>query len=59
MSAMADSDSHPLLERLQEHWLSNFLLNVAGYGVIVIPAALLIRWLKELPVLKTGGSRVP
>ena len=43
------------LSQLQEHWLFNFLLNLAGYGLIVAPAALLIRWLKSWPPLHTGS----
>ena len=44
------------LGQLQDHWLFNFLLNLAGYGVIVVPAALLIRWLRSWPPLHTGSS---
>ncbi len=47
---------HPLelLDLVQEHWLGSFLLNILGYALIIVPAALLIRRWKQDPYVKRG-----
>lgn len=53
---VADTQSKilSLLEAIQEHWLGSFLLNLLGYALIIVPAALLIkRWQKD-PRIKRG-----
>ena len=44
-----------ILEAIQEHWLGSFLLNSLGYALIILPAALLIRRLKDSPSIRSGG----
>lgn len=39
---------------LQDHWLGSFVLNLLGYGLIILPAALLIRRWKNDPMVKAG-----
>ena len=39
---------------IQEHWLGNFVLNLVGYGLIILPAALLIRRWKSSTSVKAG-----
>lgn len=39
---------------LQGHWLGNFCLNLLGYGLIIVPAALLIRRLRKNPAVEKG-----
>ena len=50
---------HPfeVLDQIQEHWLGSFILNVLGYALIVIPAALLIRKWKNDPAVRRGEKR--
>ena len=43
-----------MLEAIQEHWLGSFLLNVLGYALILVPAALLIRHWKKSPRVQRG-----
>jgi hypothetical protein len=43
-----------MLEAVQEHWLGSFLLNVLGYALILVPAALLIRHWKKSPLVQRG-----
>jgi hypothetical protein len=43
------------LEMLQDHWLGSFLLNLLGYALIILPAALLIRRWKNDPLVKAGN----
>lgn len=47
-----------VLEAVQEHWLGSFLLNSLGYALIILPAALLIRRLKDSPSIKSGQGPV-
>ena len=44
-----------MVTALQENWLGSFLLNVIGYGLIILPAALAIRKWKESPLVKQGA----
>ena len=44
-----------MIEAIQEHWLGSFLLNVLGYALILVPAALLIRRWKKSPLVQRGG----
>lgn len=46
-----------LLEASQEHWLGSFILNLLGYALIIVPAALLIRKWKKDPRVKRGIKR--
>ena len=43
-----------MLEGVQEHWLGSFLLNLIGYGLIILPAALLIRRWKRSQLVQKG-----
>ena len=45
---------HNVLSALQGHWLGNFCLNLLGYGLIIVPAALLIRRLRKNPLVERG-----
>ena len=45
-----------MLEAVQEHWLGSFLFNVLGYLLILLPAALLIRYWKNSPLVKKGKN---
>lgn len=42
------------LQMVQDHWLGSFLLNILGYALIVVPAALLIRRWKGDPAVRAG-----
>lgn len=42
---------------VQEHWLGNFILNLIGYGLIILPAALLIRRWKNSTLVKAGSAQ--
>lgn len=41
-------------QAVQDHWLGSFLLNVLGYTLIILPAAVLIRRWKNSPQVKRG-----
>lgn len=41
-------------QAFQEFWLGNFILNVLGYAVLIIPGYLLVRWLQRLPQVERG-----
>ena len=43
-------------EAVQEHWLGNFVLNLVGYGLIILPSALLIRRWKNSTLVKAGNG---
>ena len=43
-----------LLQVVQEHWLGSFFLNILGYALIIVPAALLIRRWKKDPQIRAG-----
>lgn len=43
-----------ILQVFQEHWLGSFILNLLGYALIILPAALLIRRWKKDPQIKEG-----
>lgn len=45
-----------MLEAVQEHWLGSFLFNILGYLLILLPAALLIRYWKNSPLVKKGKN---
>lgn len=45
-----------MLEAMQEHWLGSFLFNVLGYLLILLPAALLIRYWKNSPLVQRGRT---
>lgn len=45
-----------MLQAIQEHWLGSFVLNLLGYALIVLPAALLIRRWKQSPEIRSGES---
>ena len=55
LESKGSTDWWAVLEAVQEHWLGSFLLNVLGYALIILPAALLIRKLKDSPSIKHGG----
>lgn len=38
----------------QDYWFINFLLNLLGYGVLLLPGFLLIRYLQKLPEVERG-----
>lgn len=44
-----------LFQMVQDHWLGSFCLNLLGYALIVLPAALLIRRWKKDPQVKAGN----
>jgi len=48
-----------MLEGVQEHWLGSFLLNLIGYGLIILPAALLIRRWKRSQLVQKGMYVLP
>lgn len=50
----ADAGFVAMLGMVQDHWLGSFLLNVLGYVLIILPAALLIRRWKKDPQVKRG-----
>ena len=41
---------------LQGHWLGNFCLNLLGYALIIVPAALTIRQLKKNALVEKGND---
>ena len=43
-----------MLQAVQNHWLGSFLLNILGYLLILVPAALLIRRWKKSPLVQRG-----
>lgn len=43
-----------LFQMVQDHWLGSFCLNLLGYALIILPAALLIRRWKKDPQVKAG-----
>ena len=43
-----------VLSAVQAHWLGNFCLNLLGYAVLIVPAALLIRRLRKNPLVEKG-----
>lgn len=45
-----------VFQAVQDHWLGSFLLNVLGYALIIVPAALLIRRWQNNPQIKKGES---
>ena len=47
-----------MFQAIQNHWLGSFLLNVLGYLLILIPAALLIRHWKNSPLVKRGKEEI-
>lgn len=42
------------LQAFQEFWLGNFILNILGYAVLILPGYLLVRWLQRLPQVERG-----
>lgn len=48
-----------MFEGVQEHWLGSFLLNLIGYGLIILPAALLIRRWKRSQLVQKGMYVLP
>lgn len=48
-------DRAAMLETIQNHWLGSFALNVLGYVLILVPAALLVRHWKKSPLVQRGG----
>ncbi len=49
-------DLSAMLAAVQEHWLGSFVLNLIGYALIIIPAALLIRRWKASTAIKNGRT---
>lgn len=47
-------DLSSVLGTVQEHWLGSFLLNLLGYGLIILPAAFFIRRWKKDPAVQSG-----
>lgn len=41
-------------QAFQEFWLGNFILNILGYAVLILPGYLLVRWLQRLPQVERG-----
>ena len=41
------SEMESVMSSIQENWFGNFLLNICAYGVIILPAALFIRYFKN------------
>ncbi len=50
-------DVSAMLAAVQEHWLGSFVLNLIGYALIIVPAALLIRRWKTSTAIKNGTRR--
>ncbi|TSK58190.1 Adenosine 3'-phospho 5'-phosphosulfate transporter 1 [Bagarius yarrelli] len=50
----ADIGETLLLEGWQDVWVFRFFLNILGYGTIIIPGYLLIRYLRRINYLETG-----
>ena len=44
------------LDTVQNNWLGSFVLNVLGYAIVVVPAGLLIKYLKESPQVQQGNN---
>ena len=42
-------------QAFQEFWLGNFILNILGYAVLILPGYLLVRWLQRLPQVERGS----
>ena len=42
------------LQAIQEFWLVNFILNLLGYAVLILPGYFLVRWLQRLPQVERG-----
>ena len=51
---MVATDWGEVLGAIQEHWLGSFLLNILGYALIILPAAVLIRKWKTSPEVQSG-----
>ena len=51
-------DLSSVLDTFQEHWLGSFLLNLLGYALIILPAALLIRRWKKDPAVQSGENLI-
>ena len=49
-------DFSAMLQTVQEHWLGSFVLNLLGYALIVLPAALLIRRWKQSAEIRSGEN---
>lgn len=49
-------DFAAMLQTVQEHWLGSFVLNLLGYALIVLPAALLIRRWKQSAEVRSGEN---
>jgi len=45
---------HNVLTAVQSNWLGNFGLNLLGYAIIIVPAALIIQRLKKDPLVERG-----
>ena len=41
----------------QEYWLVNFLLNLLGYGILLVPGYFLIRFLQKMPEVERGDCK--
>ena len=49
-----DASLSAMFAAIQENWLGSFILNLVGYAIIILPAALAIRKLKQSPLVKKG-----
>lgn len=50
-------DLSAMMAAVQEHWLGSFVLNLLGYALILLPAALLIRRWKQSTTIKNGRKQ--
>ena len=40
----------------EDNWIINFILNILGYGAVVVPASLVVRFLKNSDSIKNGKT---
>ena len=51
LSRMLEDQAREAWSALQDNWLGNFVSNVLMYGVIVVPASIVIYYVKKNPAL--------
>ena len=52
------SEMASLMSSIQENWFGNFLLNICAYGVIILPAALIIHYFKNSQSLQQRNTYI-
>ena len=52
---MLEEQARGTLSAVQDNWLGSFVFNVLMYGVIVVPAAIVIYYVKKNPALIKGA----